>query len=51
MNITKEMLEKQANGFIQNNEGVKQGYIAALQWIASVLDQKDEVAPIDQPKS
>ncbi len=51
MNLTKEMLEKQANGFIQNSDGVKQGYLAALEWVAAMLEQKDPVAPVEQPKS
>ena len=44
------MLQKQADGFIQNNEGVKQGYIAALTWISSLLDLKEETS-VEQAKS
>lgn len=42
MQITKELLQKQGENFLINNDGVKQGYIAALNWVAATLEVKEE---------
>jgi hypothetical protein len=40
MEITTEMLDKQAETFNVHNEGIKTGYLSALQWVKQVLETK-----------
>lgn len=42
MEITQEMLQKQAEQIQAAVDGQKQGYLAALAWVSTILNQKDE---------
>lgn len=44
MEITQEMLQKQAEQIQGVIDGQKQGYLAALAWVSAVLNQKEEKA-------